>query len=618
MSAFLLLLVKLNLVMGAAIVLVALLRRPLRLLFGAPIAYAIWFLVPIASIASLFPPRVAGPVFAPVLPLHVAAAPLSVMAHITRSALPMTGQTVLTSPAMAAPSPASAYGMPDTALLLFAAWALGALLMALYLTLLQVRFSAAVRAGDAGPAVLGFLRPRIVTPNGFQEHFTPQEQAAILTHERVHLARQDARINALAALLRCLCWFNPLLHLGAHWLRIDQELACDATAVAGGISRRDYAKALLKSQMVITPLPLGCNWPGAQHPLIERVVLLKRKAPGAARRLAGVSLVVLAAASAALGAWAAQPPVAAKPAVARQPGTALAVLERTVVPRRQTAADTGSGQPVVDANPAASGGDDIDASRNVGADTAASTASVPVAQMQANAAPPSGPQRIADEEPARHVESAPNERNSAPGQGTASPSHSQIETTTSNPTEKLAMPLTDLPRSVPAETLAKLPLIALNVAPPQLPAHAPSAEEPRVAVNSGAAQLAKATSNGTPAADASDRVNSRLILCQPPQLIELSKQLGRHLCVQYDIVANLKVTGAILEKAARSLMQHPTMDESSDDPNAISCNEEHQQTATRLKSPLACAHNSYWASLHQKQNDKFVFLQPFYSAARAP
>ena len=81
--------------------------------------------------------------------------------------------------------------------------------------------------------MLGFLRPRIVTPDGFLTHFTPREQAAILAHERAHLARQDARINALAALLRCLCWFNPLMHLGARWLRIDQELACDASGVAG-------------------------------------------------------------------------------------------------------------------------------------------------------------------------------------------------------------------------------------------------------------------------------------------------------------------------------------------------------------------------------------------------
>jgi beta-lactamase regulating signal transducer with metallopeptidase domain len=74
MSAFLLLLIKLNLAMGAAIILVSLLRRPLRLLFGAPIAYAIWFLVPIASIASLLPPRVAAPAVAHIVPALAPAA----------------------------------------------------------------------------------------------------------------------------------------------------------------------------------------------------------------------------------------------------------------------------------------------------------------------------------------------------------------------------------------------------------------------------------------------------------------------------------------------------------------------------------------------------------------
>jgi beta-lactamase regulating signal transducer with metallopeptidase domain len=59
--------------------------------------------------------------------------------------------------------------------------------------------------------------------------------------------------------LRCFCWFNPFVHLGARWLRIDQELACDAIAVSGAISRRDYSMALLKSQAMIGLLPFGCN-----------------------------------------------------------------------------------------------------------------------------------------------------------------------------------------------------------------------------------------------------------------------------------------------------------------------------------------------------------------------
>lgn len=165
MSAFLFLLVKLNLAMGTAIILVSLLRHPLRALFGAPIAYAIWFLVPIASIASLFPPRVAAPAPASIPPAHGPAATVSVIGDIAHSALSFTeqptGQSALMPAAIAAPQRASAYGSPDTALLIFAAWALGTLLMALYLTRLQVRFHAAVRVEKPGRRCWVFCAPAL-------------------------------------------------------------------------------------------------------------------------------------------------------------------------------------------------------------------------------------------------------------------------------------------------------------------------------------------------------------------------------------------------------------------------------------------------------------------------
>ena len=287
MADLLLILGKLNVVMGVAIILVYLLRRPLRALFGASIAYAIWLLVPIAVLATLLPPRVVAPPLAHLTHVEFTAAPMSVIRQIARPAMritaQLTGQSAPAHPVIAARGAVSDYGPPDHAMLLFAAWVLGAVLMALYLARLQARFHGAVQLGEAGPAVLGFFLPRIVTPGTFQEQFTAPEQAAILAHERVHLARQDARINALAALLRCLCWFIPLVHLGAAWLRLVQELDCVAKVVAGRVSRRDYANALVKSQMIVAHLPVGCNWPGSQHPLIERIALLKRKRPDTAR-----------------------------------------------------------------------------------------------------------------------------------------------------------------------------------------------------------------------------------------------------------------------------------------------------------------------------------------------
>src|SRR5262245_39629678 len=103
----------------------------------------------------------------------------------------------------------------------------------------QLRFLADARAGFAGPAVAGVFNPRIITPAAFEERFEKSELEVIIAHEKMHLAKNEARINALVALLRCICWFNPFVHIAAHLMRVDQELACDATVV----ERHPRAKA---------------------------------------------------------------------------------------------------------------------------------------------------------------------------------------------------------------------------------------------------------------------------------------------------------------------------------------------------------------------------------------
>jgi beta-lactamase regulating signal transducer with metallopeptidase domain len=567
MSAFLLLLVKVNLAMGAAIALVSLLRRPLRAQFGAPIAYAVWFLVPIAVIASLFPPRVAAPVLAPIMPAPVAF--ISVPGHIAHSALrvteQLTGQNALV---LAVPPSASAYTMPDTALLLFVAWALGALLMAIYLTQLQLRFHAAMRLREAGPAVLGFLRPRIVTPDGFQECFTPQEQAAILAHERVHLARQDARINALAGLLRCVCWFNPLIHLGARWLRIDQELACDATTVAGAISRRDYAKALLKSQMMVNGLPLGCNWPGPQHPLIERIALLKRKPPGAARRLVGMGLVMMAAASAGLGAWAAQPPVAAKSVAPQPASTILARLPAMVTAPGQTSGNAGLIQPVANATPTSSD-NGIDASKKVRADIAISPAPAPET-----------PRTVSIDAWTQSVLAA----------------LSQIALVPEPKIIADQYPTSQDSTSAPKEILAKNTVTA--------PA---TGDDPAAGAASDAATEPVAMPN-TP----SGAGDPNTIICRAPQRIADGDQFGPKSCGHNYEWLQLAMNGKDLAPDGKTLIARATVDnpKGDGDPDAVTCRTPVELITTgRLKrfGPAVCRTNRFWADAnkHHKVIDAY-------------
>ena len=61
------------------------------------------------------------------------------------------------------------------------------------------------------------------------------------------------------ALVRCLCWFNPLVHLGAQALSADQELSCDASVVERRPrTRRIYAEALIKTQTAQTSLWARC------------------------------------------------------------------------------------------------------------------------------------------------------------------------------------------------------------------------------------------------------------------------------------------------------------------------------------------------------------------------
>lgn len=167
-------------------------------------------------------------------------------------------------------------------------WSLGAVAVGAVFAIAQARFQDEVRAGRAGPAVVGFISPRIVMPAD-DGHYTAEERELIRAHEREHVARKDPRGAALAALFQSLCWFNPLVHLAAHLIRLDQELACDAAVVRGRPHHRAlYARTLLKTQLAGAPLPFGCYWsPRGTHPLEVRIAQLKRRNDASSRRATG-------------------------------------------------------------------------------------------------------------------------------------------------------------------------------------------------------------------------------------------------------------------------------------------------------------------------------------------
>jgi TonB family protein len=282
-----------------AVLLVLVLRRPLRMMFGAAIAYAAWALVPVAAIAVLLPAA-------------------------TRPVMTMPIVQVMVAQPLAMPVPGSATAI-DPRVWMGLAWLLGTLLAAVLFARQQRAFRRGLGPlhprgddlhqadGTAGlPAAIGFWKPAIVLPADFDTRYSTEQRALMLVHERMHIACGDLYANALTAALRCIFWFNPLLHVAARHFRHDQELACDQRVIARHPhARRAYGEAMFKTQLAMHPLPLGCHW--GSHPLKERIVMLSKPVPTRARWIIGTALVVALSSLTALTAWAAQPPAAVSP-----------------------------------------------------------------------------------------------------------------------------------------------------------------------------------------------------------------------------------------------------------------------------------------------------------------
>jgi len=333
-SDLILFLAKANLALAAAVLLVLALRKPVRTAFGARSAYGLWLAAPLSILALLVPARTV------ILPLEpVRPAPTA----IVRAPAQATASIAASVKAPQGSAPTLVARLPEAAL---AVWILVALAALAVQAERQRRFVRALGRLSAtgepglvrsdrpgvGPAVIGAVVPRVVLPADFAERFSPEEQTLILAHEKNHLAVGDAQINAVVTALRCLFWFNPLVHVGAAFARIDQEIACDAAVLARHPNtRRAYGEAMLKTQLAPCAPPLGCCWPAsATQQLKERFTLLAHHHANRRRHLAGAAAVAVLSLSASVAAWAAQPPQVVQPspeqanrAVARHLGQPL-------------------------------------------------------------------------------------------------------------------------------------------------------------------------------------------------------------------------------------------------------------------------------------------------------
>jgi beta-lactamase regulating signal transducer with metallopeptidase domain len=289
-------LIRINLVAGAAIVLVLLLRPLVLRRLGASVAYWLWLIVPIAVTASFLPARERVVLIEP--RASVAAAQEEIGPIETGPAAPDRASAQMASMSVVA--------LPALADLLVVVWLLGAGAL-LARSIVSTRRLAT--DPSVGPALVGVFRPKLVLPEDFETRFDTEERSLILAHEQVHRVSGHTIVNAVVEFARCASWFNPLAHLATIRIRTDQELACDAAVIAARpTARRAYAEALLKTQVSPAFVPLGCTWTSRSgRRLGERIALLGRPSLSRGGRVVGAAAVAIVGVASGYAAWAQQP-----------------------------------------------------------------------------------------------------------------------------------------------------------------------------------------------------------------------------------------------------------------------------------------------------------------------
>jgi len=82
------------------------------------------------------------------------------------------------------------------------------------------------------PALFGFIRPRLLLPQGMLETYGLEELRYVFIHELAHLKQRDIYLGWLLALLHVAHWFNPLMWFAFSRIRADREIACDRLAIS--------------------------------------------------------------------------------------------------------------------------------------------------------------------------------------------------------------------------------------------------------------------------------------------------------------------------------------------------------------------------------------------------
>jgi beta-lactamase regulating signal transducer with metallopeptidase domain len=237
------------------IVLVLLIREPVRRHFGARVAYGLWLIPAARLLMPTLTETVERPVGLEVTPRlmvsQVSAEPL-LLSSVARAEPTLIERTI-----------DQMGGWPTILLTLWLGVAAGlfaarmlafrreraAILDGAY----EIDWVGSIRIVESsdvrGPLAFGIFDRVIAVPADFERLYAPHERRLALEHELAHHRSGDLIANLFAFVLLCLQWFNPLAWVAHAAFRFDQEAACDARVLdkVHGHDRADYGRAIAKA-----------------------------------------------------------------------------------------------------------------------------------------------------------------------------------------------------------------------------------------------------------------------------------------------------------------------------------------------------------------------------------
>ena len=162
-------------------------------------------------------------------------------------------------------------------------------------------------APDAGPAVVGLVRPRIVVPAWLLES-PPLQQSLVIAHEKSHVDARDPQLLAFAIAVLALMPWNLTLWWMVRRLRHAIEVDCDTRVLRGGHDVRAYGEVLVDVGQRQSGYLGAAAAMAESRSLLEQRIRLMLRSPGRKGRAAGVLLGGVALSMAAIAAQVAPPP----------------------------------------------------------------------------------------------------------------------------------------------------------------------------------------------------------------------------------------------------------------------------------------------------------------------